>query len=309
MGITHLSGLQVAGVPTFGVGNDLPLGAHYFFVDSATGNNGNDGSYDTPLATLDYAIGLCTASKGDTIVIKPDHAETITGAGGITADIAGINIIGLGAGQQRPRFLMDGGTTVTFLITAADVLVRNIILAAGHADIVTGIGITAAGVTLDAVEFVNNVVDENFLTEIKCTSTSDNNADGLTVINCRAITVDASALEMIEINADLDRGTFCNNFMCKDAATAGKMILQATGKDLTNLLCTWNNTMSGMTTGDLFIDNDTTANSGIVAYNMIGHHDVAGPITVDCDGVRQFNNYSAASDTASGRLWPAVETT
>jgi hypothetical protein len=309
MGITHLSGLEVAGVPTMGVGGSIPLGPRTFFVDSQTGSNGNTGAYDNPLATLDFAIGKCRAGYGDNVVMKQGHAETITGVGGVTADVADISIIGLGTGAQRPRLLMDGAATVTFLITAAGVTVSNFIMAAGHADIVAGIGVSAAGVTINAIEFVNNVADENFLTEIKCTSTTDGNADNLTVTNCRAFTIDAGALEFIEINADLDGATIKNNFVCKDAATAGKFILQATGKDLRNLDCGYNVHMTGMTTGDLFIDNDTTVNSGVVYNNLIGSHDTAAPVTVDCDGVRQFLNYSAASDTASGRLWPAVETT
>ena len=65
------------------------------------------------LATLDAAFALCTADKGYRIIILPNHSETVTGVGGITADVAGVSVIGLGIGAQRPRFLMDGAATVT----------------------------------------------------------------------------------------------------------------------------------------------------------------------------------------------------
>ena len=45
MGITHLSGLEVAGVPTQGMGGALPLTtSNYFFVSSVSGSDGNTGA-------------------------------------------------------------------------------------------------------------------------------------------------------------------------------------------------------------------------------------------------------------------------
>jgi hypothetical protein len=278
-----------------------------FYVDSGLSAAGDGRSPAGALATLDAAFALCTANKGDKIIVMPNHAETITGAGGITADVAGVTVIGLGRGNQRPRFLMDGATTVSFVISAADVTVHNLVFAAGHADIVTCFDITAAYATISQCEFVNNVVDENFLTEIKATSTTDNNADGLTVVGCRAMTIDASGVEFIELNADVNGLVANDNFVSKDAATAGKFILQATGKDVRDCQIMRNTLITGMTTGDIFIDNDTTANSGVIAYNLVGHHDVATAVIFDADGVRLFQNYSTASDAAQGVLLPAAD--
>jgi hypothetical protein len=278
-----------------------------FYVDSGLSAAGDGRSPAGALATLDAAFALCTANKGDKIIVMPNHAETITGAGGITADVAGVTVIGLGRGNQRPRFLMDAGTAVTFVISAADVTVHNLVFAAGHADIVTCFDITAAYATISACEFVNNVVDENFLTEIKATSTTDNNADGLTVIGCRAMTIDASGVEFLELNADVNGLVFNDNFISKDAATAAAGIFCATGKDLRDCQVLRNILIVGNTAGDLLIDNDTAVNSGVVAYNLVGHHDVVGAIVVDCDGVRQFENYSNASDTASGVILPVID--
>lgn len=277
-----------------------------YYVDSAVDGAGGT-TPGTAVGTLDEAFALCTANKGDRIVVMPNHSETVTGAGGIAADVAGVTVIGLGRGGQRPRFLMDAATTVTVTVTAADVTFHNLVFAAGHADIVTCFNITAGYCTLSNIEFVENTTAENFLTEIKATSTTDNNADGLRVIGCRALTVDSAGLEFIEVNADLDGLVVADNLVVKDAATSGKFILCATGKDLTNCEIVRNRHVCGMTTGDIFIDNDTTANSGIVADNRIGHHDTAGAVVVDCDGVRQFENYSASEDTSSGLLLPAAD--
>src|SRR3990167_8661415 len=44
-----------------------------------TGSNiTSAGQLLTPLSTIDYAIGLCVAGRGDRIVVLPGHAETLT---------------------------------------------------------------------------------------------------------------------------------------------------------------------------------------------------------------------------------------
>jgi len=278
-----------------------------FWVNSANGSDGNKGSRDRPFSTFDYAIGQCTANNGDVILLMPNHAETITGAAGIALDVAGITAIGLGNFNQRPRFLMDGGTSVTAVISAADVTLSNMVFASGHADVVAGVGVTAVGAWFDQIEFVDNTDDENFLSPIKATGTTNNEADGLKVTNCRWVSPDTAGLEMIEINADLAEGIFTGNSVICDGATSCKLILCATGKDLTEVVVADNYVVVGNTAGDLLIDNDTTANTGIVANNFIGHHDTASEILVDCDGVRQIENYGTATDTASGYILPAVD--
>lgn len=301
-------GIAVNGAPLLpGGGGLLPLGRKYWFVHNSSGSDGNEGTMDAPLKTLDYAIGKCEANSGHVIVLLSGHSETITGAGGITADVAGITIVGLGQGGQRPRFLMDAATTVTFVISAADVTVRNCVFAAGHADIVTCFDITGKNAWIDQCEFVENVATENFLTEIKATSTTNNNADGLKVTNCRAITVDASALEFLEVNADLDGLVFTNNFISKDGATGGVGILCAAGKDLTSCEILYNRVLSGATSGAILVNSDTSANTGIVAYNVIGHHDTAAAAPIDLTGARIFENYAVGVDDASGLLLPAAD--
>ena len=56
------------------------------------GSNNNDGTYLRPFATIDYAIGRCTGSRGDIIAVMPGHTEDIAAAGGITLDVAGVAV-------------------------------------------------------------------------------------------------------------------------------------------------------------------------------------------------------------------------
>ena len=54
-----------------------------------------------PFATTDYAVGQCTAGRGDLIVVLPGHVEAVAAAAGLDLDVAGITIIFLGDGATR----------------------------------------------------------------------------------------------------------------------------------------------------------------------------------------------------------------
>jgi len=127
-----------------------------FFVNSVTGTNsvGAGRNPDAPLATIDYAIGLCTADKGDRIYVMPGHAETIIAAGGITADVAGISIIGLGNGSNRPTITMGTAATATFLVSALNVKVRNIVFTSAIDSLETFLSLTAGDTEFEDCKFV-----------------------------------------------------------------------------------------------------------------------------------------------------------
>jgi hypothetical protein len=119
-----------------------------FFVHSVTGSDsaGYGSSPDKPFDTVDYAIGKCTASKGDIIYVLPGHSETIVATNGFDADLAGIAIIGLGWGAQRPTFLLDD-TDAQINIGAASVRIENLRFVAGISAVVAGVqveGVTDA---------------------------------------------------------------------------------------------------------------------------------------------------------------------
>lgn len=78
MGITHLSGLEVAGIPTMGM-SGLPLTTgSVFFVDYVNGSDGNTGSADSPLQTLYGAHDKMTAGQNDVAVIVGDGSTAAT---------------------------------------------------------------------------------------------------------------------------------------------------------------------------------------------------------------------------------------
>ena len=112
----HLGGMPVDGEFTTG---------NIWFVDSDTGaDDTTSGKKPTaPFATLDYAIGMCTANNGDIIYVLPGHTETTTA---ITFDVAGITVKGIGRGRVRPTFTATAAATDLMDITAANVCIENL---------------------------------------------------------------------------------------------------------------------------------------------------------------------------------------
>ena len=114
------------------------------------GSDGNDGSFNAPFSTLDYAIGKCTANRGDIIFLKPGHSETLTSTS-VAVDVAGIAIVGLGQGSNRPTFNATA-TASKFAISAANVLVHNLLFTGGIDAVVSMITVSAADVVLNNIE-------------------------------------------------------------------------------------------------------------------------------------------------------------
>ena len=108
---------------------------------------------DAPFATLDYAIGKCTANNHDVIYLLPSHSETKSATGSLwAADVAGIHIRGLGRGADRPTFTFSHTGAAT-TITAASVTLENVVFVAGIDSVTAPLTISGADWTLKDVEF------------------------------------------------------------------------------------------------------------------------------------------------------------
>lgn len=128
-----------------------------WFVDSGHASATNAVSAgrnpDVPFATLDYAIGQCTASNGDVIYVMPGHTESITTAAGIAADVAGISIIGLGNGNNRPVITIastDNAGTMT--VSASNVKISNLVLVCNDDGLTNALVVTGDNCDID-IEF------------------------------------------------------------------------------------------------------------------------------------------------------------
>lgn len=106
-------------------------------------DNANYGTFLKPFSTVDYAIGQSKA--GDVIFVRPDADQTVSAAGGIACDVAGITICFLGTGTSRANTTFTA-TASDIDITAADVTIIN-------PRFVTGIDAVAAAIHVAAADF------------------------------------------------------------------------------------------------------------------------------------------------------------
>jgi len=146
-------------------------------ITGATDGAGYGQNPGAPFATLDYAIGQCTASRGDTIYVLPAHAETGSGTDEelFDIDVAGVSVIGLGIGDKRPTFtLTDDGATI--VMGAAGCRLSNIRLIGGVTDLAAGLEIEAAadGCVVDSCYFADSATDEDMLITISVAAAANN---------------------------------------------------------------------------------------------------------------------------------------
>ena len=270
------------------------------------GSDTNDGTYLRPLSTIDGAIGKCKANRGDIICVMPGHAEDVASAGAIACDVAGVAIVGLGLGTKRPTISFTTAVAAAITVSAANVTLHNMIFNANFADVAAAIVPTAANCTLSYCNFKQAGADLNFVDYIT-PSGAANTADGLTVDHCTGYGVDAAINSPLKITDDLQDLVFTHNRFNTDNANALAMIQCATGKDLNNAYIAHNYYASLKSSGDILVDNDTTANDGWVAHNRAMHLDTGSEILADADGVGQFDNLGTGSVTASGYVLPAID--
>jgi len=298
--------VSIRGIPVLNM-----HGRNVYWVDSG-GPGGTKGTYQNPLKTIDAATTLCQANRGDIVYIKPGHSETITGAGGITFDKAGVYYVGLGTYDLRPAFLMDGASTVTCLVTAANVHVENMIFRAGDADVAVFTTITGKGCAFVDCHFEDNTSGENFKT-IFSVGAAANDADGLLLQDNVIVQGDVADLHAIIFNANESDVSIISNRISGDYDTSPYApIYGSTSRVLKNCLVAGNlihnqhnaNAAVGISLA-------ATANTGWIVHNFVGHQDsgTETPILAATgNGLYVGENYcSGVLGTASGYLYPTKD--
>lgn len=297
-----------------------------FYVNNSTvlpdggvgGQDGNTGTYQRPFATLDYAIGKCTAGRGDIIFIMPGHAETITSATTIALDVAGVAIVGLGHGTSRPTFTFTTANTASIHVNAANVSIQNCIFVANFLSIASAFTIAsttaAPNFTISNCKFRDTSAILDFLAAI--TTTAAISADGLYISGCD-IKSDATTKSVapIQILGTLADCTVVNNKVTQTVAQNNiSQFISHAALVMTNLLVKDNLVYSVNTdtaTGAILVSTTATTGSGIISGNRIRALDVAAAILVTATAVQygMFDNlYTGETTLASGFVLPAIAT-
>lgn len=246
------NGISSFGIPVVGSGVAIPsTTGTYFFVHSGTGSSTNDGKSPTQaVASIDQAINLCTANTGDVILVMPGHAETITAAAGIDADVAGIFIVGLGSGENRPVVTFGTATTADLDVDAANITISNIVFKNNIDAQALMIDVNAAGFTISDCEFLEGSAKQ-WLTAIDVNGGSANACDRTTIRRCRFKSTSAGADNAIKLAEVADQVLIEDCIIDGDFNDAG--IHNPTGKVLTNLVLR-RNLVRNRQTGDHAIE-------------------------------------------------------
>ena len=280
-------------VGTNGAGTD-------YFVDSNVSSEGSGTSWATAKDTLDEAINLCTATQGDVIYVAAGHAETIAGANGWDADVAGITIIGLGNGANRPTFTFSA-TASTVAVGAANVTISNLRFAAGISAVVAGVMVEAAGdnCTIDSCDFPEPTTSTfEFVDAIDLAAL----ADGLTVSNCNYSNYgDVGATHFI----DMGNGVNLNTTIVGNTII-GEFLVSAIWSndiDLGNVI-SYNN-ITNLTTAQHCIEFTAAATGTLTGNQMFTD---AEATTLDPGSMMCIENYVTTAVDTSGILIPVPDT-
>jgi hypothetical protein len=295
------NGLTIRGLPV-----TMMHPGQVFWVSNATtllpgqrgGSNSNDGSYDSPFSTIDYAIGKCTASRGDLIVVKPGHAETLSAVGALAADVAGVGIIGLGTGSLAPTLSITLATAGVINISVANTSWVNIRFVCNVADAEPiSMGANADGTSFESCVFTDTSTVLNYLNFITVTSACDN----ISFKDCFFSGKSASNDSFILMSTVHDRFYMTNCQMQNDVAQTSVVGQVKTTGDVTNMWikdCFFRSNIDGA----LHIDFDGTACSGAVSNCHFSSIDTAGAVAlaVDASGAHVFDCLVSGEANLSG---------
>lgn len=303
---SYADGIVLRGMPILGL-----YPGNVYWVDS-NGGGSSKGTFASPVATLAEGTALCTSNNGDYVMMKPGHAETITGAGGITFDKAGVSYIGMGRYDARPTFLMDGGTTVTCLVTAANVGIYNCKFIAGHSDIATFSTITGKGCRFEGNYFGLNTTSENFV-KIFTAGVADNDCDGLELIdNVADFRGDAGELLPFHVVKDSDDIIIAGNKIYFDGDTTLFSAIYSHSDEIHyNCEICWNQ-IHNLHNADALvgISFGSTGSTGFMHHNIVYALDTNGgtPFVSAATGIAMWDNKYAHAGNISAYQMPTLGT-
>jgi hypothetical protein len=263
------NGVSIRGVPLLSA-----YPGEVFWVDSNNGSNSNSGNFNSPFASIDYAVGRCLANRGDVIMVKAGHAEVVSAAGGLDLDVAGITIVGLGAGALMPTVTLTTAATADVDVDAANITVMNINFVAGFADITAAIDVNATDFSLIGCRFTQSAVDLNALIWVQDAAAAG--SDRITIQDCHVIAYDAANTHFVNFAGTGDGHIVTGNTLIGDWGT---MAIGGAGV-ITRCTITHNSISNAATTNDAAINLAATA-TGIVMHNYA------------CGGAAQANGFTA----------------
>ena len=283
--------------------------------DCAGGANGNPGTFKRPLSTIQVGLNKCTANAGDMVFVKPGHAETISDATTLLLNKAGVAVVGLGSGSNRPTLTFDTATTANMPLSAANMSLQNFLFIANFADIASLI--TASGTntptdfSLERNEFKDTSSSLNAVTIITGNATA-NSMDGFSFLNNRISSLGtAVGTVAITLASAIDRMKVIGNFTVHAILNDAAALIAGGAHNMTNLELAYNTGFKPNTSSDngSFVSSSSTACTGVAHHNQFWQLDANTAIWIPT-GTKLgfFENYSPITGAAdkSGIINPVA---
>jgi len=271
-----------------------------FYVDSGVGTEGDGTSWLNAKDTIDEAVGLCTASRGDVILVAQGHAETVTSATGLVCDVAGVSIVGIGHGSLKPTISLGTATTANISVTAANVRLSNLKIVSALADVVEGVtlGASADGAVIDNCYFADGAANLELLVDVNAVADCDN----IRIVNNQFYAFASSnTTNAIVLTGGSDNSIISGNLIYGTYTSGG---VDASTAASTNLTIT--NNVIGCIDAIAYAGNAST--TGLFADNRFGANttSIAAAVT-GTDAMFCWENYTTGALNASGIIDPAVD--
>ncbi len=273
-----------------------------FYVDSNATGGATGKDLTNAALTIDAAVGLCTASRGDVIYVAQGHAETVSGATGCVCDVAGISIIGIGNGSLIPTVTLGTATAATISVTAPNVRISNIKVISDFADVAVGVtlGALADGAVIDNCIFSDGAAAKELVIGLGLTALCGN----CKIYYNKFLTVDgggcASAIKFIGASDDTE---IVGNTIFGEFSVAALDLATAASA---RILIADNRIRNAEVTASFGIDcNATTtgwATDNTCATEAGAHGDANAFADMSCSG-----NVASGADGAQGIPEPAVD--
>lgn len=275
------------------------------------GSDGNHGTFDAPFATLNYALTQCVANRGDIILIKPGHAETVSSATALNLSTAGVAIVGLGFGSSRPKFTLDTANTSTIPVSADNISVQNCQFFANFLSIAACFTLTTAKqFTLQSCTFRDTSSVLNFLNIVKSTGVA-NTVDGLTILDSAWNGLGTTSVNSFVLTAnDIDALVLLRNNVKLARTAVAAILCTVTAGVLTNADIGFNKGYSAQTTttGGSLVNVGGTTSNGFVYDNFVQTLTTTTDLLFTTSvGLAAFDNRVTGVLGASGFLIPTAD--
>lgn len=313
---------QAPFITDFGAGSITPWGLSLppgrrvaCYLRSTGGVSGDPKGYSTMIVkTMASAIKYVKAGYGDTIVVLPNHSESVADAAMFTDLKAGTLIIGAGNPRQSnaPTFRWTAAAS-SWLVAVADVTIQNLRLRMeGYNGITQAFYVTGAGCQIvgNLIQVASGASNKSTIVGNFGAGATDFGLVGNTVVGTPTHNVTNGFL----ISAAANNGVILDNNMIF-SATAGNGVIHITGSAL-DLLIMRNRLYNTHTASTATILIDTTITpGGIICDNYSAIVNAGG--TTNAEGIvfagsgdtfKLFNNYTADTVATSGILEPVATT-